>query len=61
VLLKPHQPVDVVLVAKAIEDVVFVLPHALDQVAGHADIQRAVGSVGQQVNAGLFHGLANLM
>jgi hypothetical protein len=38
---------DVVLVAKAIEDVVFVLPYALDQVAGHADIQRAVGSVGQ--------------
>jgi hypothetical protein len=60
-LFKPHQPMDLVLVAKAIEDIVSMLPNPPDQIAGHADIERAVGPVGQQVNAGLFHGPVNLM
>jgi hypothetical protein len=52
---------DLVLVAKAIEDIVFMLPNAPNQIAGHADIERTVGTVGQQINARLLHGPANLM
>ena len=60
VLLKPHQRMNLVLLAKAIKDIVIVLPHPLDQIAGHADVKRAVGSVGEQINAGLFHDARNL-
>ncbi len=54
VLFKPDQDMHMVFAGEAFDQVVFVLPYALDQVTGHAHIQRAVASTGQQVHAGLL-------
>ena len=41
---------------EAFNQIVFMLPHALHQVAGHTDVERAVAFTGKDVN-GWLHGL----
>ena len=52
----PDEGVYSVLVGEAVGEVVFVLPDALDEVGGDAYVEGAVGSTGEDVYAGLFHG-----
>jgi hypothetical protein len=53
--LAPHQQMQRIFFSEPFNHPVFVLPHAAGQVAGHANIQRAVRAVGHDVHAGLLH------
>ena len=47
----PDQPVDTITIRESFDQVVLVLPHALDDVGGHSDVQGAAGFVGKDVDA----------
>jgi hypothetical protein len=47
--LEPDQPLAVVSFGKAVEDALLVLTHALPQIAGYTDIERAVAAAGHDV------------
>lgn len=51
----------VVLLREAFDHAVLVMPDPRGQVAGDADIERAVGAVGHDVDAGEFHGVLGVM
>ena len=51
--LEPHEPVHPVPAGETSRHVVPVFPHAPHQVAGHADVQRAVALAGEDVDGGL--------
>ena len=60
VLLEPHQPMHAVVLRVAGYLIVLVLPNASGQVAGDADVERAVAMAGEDVDAGIFHAVRNV-
>ena len=54
--LVPDEAVYAVLPGEAVHEVVPVLPYALNEVGGDADVEGAVGSAGEDVYAGELHG-----
>ena len=58
-LLIPNQIVNVVFAREPFCDAVFMLPDALDEVTCDADVERAVGFVGQQIDKGIFRVFRN--
>ena len=49
------QSVETMLLGEAISTIVFVFPYAPGQIAGHADVERAVAFVGENVDTRLLH------
>jgi hypothetical protein len=47
--------VQVVFAAEALKHIVFMLPNALNQVTGHADVKSPSGLIGQYINEWNFH------
>ena len=55
VLLEIDQHVDLVLFGESRDQLIFVFPDSLDQVAGHADVEGAIALAGEDVDGWLFH------
>ncbi|GGA49469.1 hypothetical protein GCM10011395_19770 [Sphingomonas psychrolutea] len=49
------QPMDAIFLGKAFDQAFAMLEDALDEVAGHPDLQRAIFAVGKDVDMGSLH------